>query len=94
MSRYHVDKVMRELVQDEAAAAAFRADPAAYVAPRDLDPEERDALIACDYRTLYRLGAHPFLLWGYVRAAQAEHAPESRAYADALAPLGTPDFGT
>jgi hypothetical protein len=94
MSRYQVDKVMRELIQDESAAAAFRADPAAYVANRDLDPAERAALIACDYRTLYGLGAHPFLLWGYVRAAQDANAPESREYADALAPLGMPDFGT
>jgi len=70
------------------------AGPAAYVADRDLDAAERAALIACDYRTLYRLGAHPFLLWGYVRAAQGEEAPDSPACADALAPLGAPDFGT
>jgi hypothetical protein len=94
VSRYQVDKVMRELIQDEAAASAFRADPDGYVVGRDLTAEERAALVACDYTTLYSLGAHPFLLWGYVRAARPTDDLSAREYAAALAPLGAPDFGT
>src|SRR5205823_5427042 len=46
MSRYQVDKVIREVAHDEAAQAAFLADPAAYLEGRDLTNEERAALLA------------------------------------------------
>jgi hypothetical protein len=94
MTRYHVDKVMREVIQDDAAAGAFRADTAAYLEERDLSGAEREALLARDYGTLYGLGAHPFLLWAFTRAALQASAPDVPEYVAALTPHGRPDFGT
>ena len=94
MSRYQVDKVLREVAHDDAAQAAFVADPAAYVAGRELSEAERAALVACDYAALYGMGAHPFLLWAFVRAARPDGGPAAQEYAAALAPHGAPDFGT
>lgn len=95
MSRYQVDKVLREVVLGDAAAEAFKSDPAAYLAGRDLTDEERKALAEVDYPTLYCLGAHPFVLAGFTmkvwagdrRALQAE-------YRQHIAPFGYPDFAT
>ena len=94
MTRYQVDKVMREVIRDPDAAAAFRADTGTYLTGRDLSAEERQALLARDYATLYALGAHPFLLWAFTRAALRDAAPNPREYVDALTPHGRPDFGT
>ncbi len=94
MSRYQIDKVMREVAHDEAAAAAFRADAAAYLAGRDLTDEERAALLSGDYGALYRLGAHPFLLWAFTRVALPDGGPKPAEYVATIAPLGTPDFAT
>ena len=94
MSRYYVDKVMRDVVHDEAAQVAFLADSAAYVRDGDLTEAERAALANCDHAALYAMGAHPFLLWAFVRAGRADGGPNVQEYTAALAPLGTPDFGT
>ncbi|HEY7064577.1 MAG TPA: hypothetical protein VII06_24095 [Chloroflexota bacterium] len=94
MSRYAVDKVMRELIQDERAVAAYLADTPAYLAGRDLSAEEQAALRGGDYATLFRLGAHPFLLWAFTRAALPNGGPTPQEYTAALLPLGTPDFAT
>jgi len=94
VSRYAVDKVMRELIQDERAVAAYVADTPAYLAGRDLSAEERAALLGGDYATLFRLGAHPFLLWAFTRAVLPHGGPTPQEYTAALLPLGTPDFAT
>ena len=94
MSRYAVDKVMREVIQDESALAAYLADTPAYLADRDLSAEERTALLGGDYATLFRLGAHPFLLWAFTRAVLPNGGPNPQEYTAALLPLGTPDFAT
>lgn len=95
MSRYQVDKVLREVVLDDVACEAFKSDPGAFLAGRDLTDEERKALAEVDYPTLYRLGAHHFVLSGFTmkvwagdrRALQAE-------YRQRIAPFGYPDFAT
>lgn len=94
MSRYGVDKLMREAIQSVDAAAAFKADPAAYATGRELTAEERSALVAGDYGTLYRLGAHPFLLWAFTRAVLPNGGPPPEEYAATLQAQGTPDFAT
>jgi hypothetical protein len=94
VSRYAVDKVMRELIQDERAVAAYLADTPAYLAGRDLSAEERAALLGGDYATLFRLGAHPFLLWAFTRAVLPNGGPTPQEYTAALLPSGTPDFAT
>jgi hypothetical protein len=96
MSRYQVDKILRECVMSEDALAAFVADPQAYVAGRDLTEAERAALVASDYPTLYTAGAHPFLLQVFAIAQwpPSEMMPRWVAYTKALEGRGYPDFST
>lgn len=96
MSRYAVDKVMRELIQNAAAREAFGSNAAAYLEGRDLTDEERSALIERSFQTLYTLGAHPFLLVGFVatQSPPAERGSAMAAYQQSLADLGYPDFST
>jgi hypothetical protein len=45
MSKYQVDKVMREVILDGKVASVFRADTEKFLEGRDLTEEERKALI-------------------------------------------------
>lgn len=96
MSRYQVDKVLREIVLHDEARTAFKDDPRAYLAGRELTALERDALIALDYTTLYTAGAHPFLLnlFAMRQWPRAEMLERQAAYTKALAKLGYPNFST
>ena len=95
MSKYYVDKLMREVVMDSRAASAFRENTVKFLEGRDLTPEERRALIAVDYATLYRLGAHPFLLNGFTRQVwKGDKATLNAEYRKNIAPHGYPDFST
>jgi len=95
VSRYQVDKTMRQVVLDQQVAAAFRAGPDAFLDGRDLTDEERAALIQLDHRTLYRLGAHPFLLLGFMMATSTgDRAELAAGYSGSVAALGYPDFET
>jgi hypothetical protein len=90
-----VDKVMREVILDEKALSAFRADGTKFLEGRDLTEEERAALIDVDYAALYRLGAHPFLLNGFTpRAWKGDKAALRAEYRKKIAPFGYPDFST
>jgi hypothetical protein len=103
MSRYTVNKLMRQVLLDDDALAAYRDDPERYVAAHgDLTPPEAAALGTADYGALYALGAHPYLLWSFTEAALVP--PMSRpdlvqafrtAAARAAGPDGhAPDFAT
>jgi hypothetical protein len=98
VSRYEVDKVLRAVAKRAEERAAFRADPAAYLAGRDLTDAEREALLRHDYVTLYGLGAHPFLLWPFTARLAAEQGRTGREvmreYMAAITPLGRPDYST
>jgi hypothetical protein len=95
MSKYQVDKVMREAILDAKVASAFRADTEKFLAGRDLTEEEKKALIDVDYATLYRLGAHPFLLNGFTRLVwKGDRAALNAEYRTNIAPFGYPDFST
>ena len=95
MSKYQVDKVMREAILDAKAAAAFKADTEKFLQGRDLTKEERRALIDVDYATLYKLGAHPFLLNGFIRWVwKGDKAALNAEYRKNIAPFGYPDFST
>ena len=52
MSKYQVDKVMRETILDPKVASAFKADTEKFLEGRNLTEEERKALIDVDYATL------------------------------------------
>ncbi|TMA92391.1 MAG: hypothetical protein E6J74_20515 [Deltaproteobacteria bacterium] len=95
MSKYQVDKVMREVILDMKTANAFKADTEKFLAGRDLTEEERNALIDIDYATLYRFGAHPFLLNGFTRLVwKGDRAALNAEYRKKIAPFGYPDFST
>jgi hypothetical protein len=98
MSRYQVDKLLRETVLDADALARYVAGPAAFLVGRDLAIDERRALVEQDYGALYALGAHPFLLWGWaarvdaLRGGDKEHFRDR--YSAAVRAHGYPDFST
>lgn len=103
MSRYAVDKLMRLVNQDEVALADYTRDPARFVEKWErevgppLAPDERQALATRDYGRLYALGAHPFLLWSFIRAVW-EHDVQVpwliQDYKAKAREVGYPDFAT
>jgi hypothetical protein len=113
MSKYMVDKFMRAVELNDAAVAAYVADPATAVDAwlagggtaeratddRELTDEERAAFVARDFEALYRLGAHPYLLWHFTEAIFThEFTPEAgwrdlvERYREAVAPHGVVDY--
>lgn len=96
MSRYAIDKVLREVITNNASREAFAADPERYLEARDLTSDERQALLTRDFTTLYEMGAHPFLMVGFVatQAPPAERGKAMAAYQQSLVDLGYPDYST
>ena len=62
MSRYQVDKLLRDLRRDPALAVRFRDQIESVLEAYDLDGEERDLLRRWEIRKLYDRGANPLLL--------------------------------
>ena len=114
MERFNVNKFIAYVEASDAAVREYVADPVGYVqawvargaASRvpvadggPLSPESAAALGATDYATLYRMGAHPYILWHFAEAALVwagdktwpELKEEFRA---AVAADGNPDFTT
>jgi hypothetical protein len=54
--------LIQDLKQDRALRERFRETPEPVLDGYDLKPEERAALLARDFRALYLLGVHPYLL--------------------------------
>jgi hypothetical protein len=96
MSRYAMDKVFRELITNDAAREAFTSNAESYLEGRDLTSDEREALIRRDFTALYKMGAHPFLIVGFVATLSppAERGKAMVAYQQSLVELGYPDYGT
>lgn len=109
MSRLMINKFMRAVEMSDAAVEAYVADPRAFVdhwlatsAPpsepsddRALTDEEEAAVLTRDYGELYRLGAHPYLLWHFAEAIWGNEVPWpelNERYRAAVAPHGYPDF--
>jgi len=69
MTRYALDKVLWAYAREPDFKARFDADPQAAIAARELAPEERAALTGRDFRAIFSLGAHPFLLYSFAIAA-------------------------
>lgn len=85
MSRYQINKFITYVEGSDDAVRAYTADPAGYVAAwegragasRLPTPDsgtftevERAALAARDHAELYRMGAHPYMLWHFVEAVR------------------------
>lgn len=87
-----------DIDRDQAALAAFEADPEEFSRGRRLSHDERTALVGWDIGGLYALGAHPFVLFQVARSRSAlAGEPLDRfleRYGAAIAPHGYPDFTT
>lgn len=103
MSRYTLNRILRDVYMDAAELTEYQSDPAGYVQAwrarpgRELTDEEAAAVADTDYRTLYSLGAHPYLVWGFcetVLVPRYSRPDLVAAYREALAPLGYPDVST
>src|SRR5690606_10047062 len=82
VSKHMMNKMMRAVEMSDRAVAQYVADPAGFVdhwlttsagpdRPADdhvLTDQERKAFADRDYGELYRLGAHPYLLWHFTEA--------------------------
>lgn len=62
MSRYQVDKLLRDLRRDRNLAERFRADADVVLDTYMLDADERELLKQWEIRKLYDRGANPLLL--------------------------------
>lgn len=95
MSRYYVDKIIRQVAYDDSSLDAFRRDAASFLQGHDLTDQEKEALSQLDYRTLYALGAHPYLLNAFVaRTCKGDRRAFMAEFRKSIASLGRPDFST
>jgi hypothetical protein len=95
MSRYGVDRAMRGVVMSDAQRDRFLAEPQAFLADYALTEAERVWLAERDYGALYRMGAHPFLLFPWAqRVDRGERSTLMRRYTEAVEPHGHPDYST
>lgn len=67
MSIYTVQEVAYRALHDRDFRAELLRAPEEALAGEDLTAEERSALLAGDVATLYRMGAHEYLLWHFSR---------------------------
>jgi hypothetical protein len=82
MSRYQVDKFLRDLRRDERLATAFRDDIETAFAGYQLDTDERELLKRWDVRAMYDRGVNPLLLL----LANGRAGKSMRAYGAAMNP--------
>lgn len=107
MSRYTVNKFMRQVNMDPASLHAYRTDAPASVAAFGAEQQaaaqdglteaEAQALCSYDFGTLYAMGAHPYLLWSFIEAALVPPMPRPelvQAFRVAAGAVGYPDFAT
>jgi hypothetical protein len=106
-----INKLLWEVERTEESVGAFTDDTVGFISRWErtvplpphpsggaLTSEERTAFEAWDYSSLYRMGAHPFLLWQFARALWVPNRMEAEefaaAYRSAVAEHGHPDFAT
>lgn len=67
MTAYQLNRILYLLHVDPGFLRRFRDDAAAALSDMPLAPDDASALASGDIGALYRRGAHPFLLHGFVR---------------------------
>jgi hypothetical protein len=65
MSVLAVNRLLRDILHNKEFRAAMKADPAKALAGLELTDAERNALLAGDVVTLYKMGVNAFLM-GYM----------------------------
>jgi hypothetical protein len=83
MSRYQVDKLLRDVRRDSQLAALFRNDIDQVLNGYQLEEEERSLLKQWNIRGLYDRGVNPLLLL----LAHGAAGKQMRDYATAMNPL-------
>lgn len=114
MSRFQIDKFIGYVEGSDRAVREYVADPEGYVAAWEhrasltrlptsdsgtFTEQERAALVTMDHAELYRLGAHPYVLWHFVEAIRvwagdATWTEMKELFRENIEPHGTPDFST
>jgi hypothetical protein len=108
-----INKLLWEVESSTDDLESFKRDPAGFVAAWELradtpqppypaggtlTDEERRACVAVDFAGLYAMGAHPYLLWHFVRAVLVSDTLPVEELSDSLKravdPLRRPDFTT
>ncbi len=84
MSRYQVDKLLRDLRRDDQLAARFRDDVDRVLDNYKLEVEERELLKRWEIRKLYDRGVNPLLLL----LAHGQAGKHMRDYSSAMNPGG------
>ena len=98
MSIFAVNKLCRQIFNDEELRNAIAKDPEAALAAFDLTEEERRLVIAGEVGKLYEMGAHAFLLGHLTRKETfgitvKDYAARMRAARDdRQAPYGPADY--
>lgn len=67
MGLYYVQKLLFNLYNDLELRKSYESDPKEVLKGYDLADSETRALIDLDMGSLYRMGAHTFLLWQFGR---------------------------
>lgn len=109
MSKYMINKLMRAIEMSDDDVAAYIADTAGFIDSwlasgagparvtddRELTRDEYAAFVDRDYAELYRLGAHPYLLWHFIESVYIHEVPWpelNERYRAAVRPHGYPDY--
>jgi hypothetical protein len=105
---YQVDadsRLLEKYIDDPAAfVPRWEQEYAPLVTPTErvsgnaFTPEEREALVAQDFETLYAMGAHPFILWTIMLPILERRLGPfpvvSEHYTATIAKHGRPDWST
>lgn len=106
MTRYAVNRFMRQVNMDPTSLERYVEDPEAFLRSYEsqnlapaaaLNDRERSALEARDYAHLYAMGAHPYLLWSFTEAVLVPPTPRPElveSFRTAAAAVGYPDWAT
>lgn len=68
MSVYGINKVGYEILHDPDFRERVLDDPTAALEGRDLDDDEKSAILSADVGSLYHMGAHEYLLFNVAQA--------------------------
>ncbi len=69
MTRYAMNEALWRYAREPAFRARFDEDPGQAIAGNDLSEAESAALEKKDIRSIFALGAHPFLVYSFAIAA-------------------------
>jgi hypothetical protein len=79
MSKYALNKMLRDINQSPHKREQYFADASAFADAYDLDAQERAAFLSSDVGALYRLGAHGLILRPFTLLKQMPEAEYLRA---------------